>query len=378
MAEISGSGINEMQPAHILHVFHSFRVGGSETRTCQLIDALGDAYRHTVVSLSGDFAAQSLIASKNRVSYIHAEGFNRRSYLSNALAARKWLRNIKPDLMIAHSWGGCEWLAGNAFGKLCPDIFSIEGFDADESVSENQKRRAVRMLVAKRVTALHACSLKLMKHAHSSWRAADSRTHYIPNGVDVTRFHPDNERVAGHPPIVGSVGSLIQVKNHRLLIDAFARLEHGEAVLRIVGEGPERADLEERIRAAGLRSRVTLSGHNADPAPIVRQFDVFCLSSRSEQMPIAVIEAMASGLPIVSTDVGDVKEMVTESNRSFIVPPNDPDAYSRALATLLGDEALRAAIGAENRKRCEDEFGFDLMVRRHRELYNRCMVQNTS
>lgn len=368
----------KQQQTHILHVFHSFRVGGSETRTCQLINALGDAYRHTVVSLNGDFAARTLIASQHSVSFVHAEGFSNRSYLSNAMTARRWLRSINPDLMIAHSWGGCEWLVGNALCKLCPDIFSIEGFDTDEAYSENPKRRIVRMLVAKRVSALHACSLKLRNQARYSWHAADSRTHYIPNGVDVTRFHPDGERATGRSLIVGSVGSLIEVKNHRLLIEAFARLECCDAVLWIVGEGPERAALQEQVCAAGLGNRVTFMGHSDDPAPIVRQFDVFCLSSRSEQMPIAVIEAMASGLPIVSTDVGDVKEMVTESNRSFIVPPNDPDAYSRALATLLGDEALRAAIGAENRKRCEDEFGFDLMVRRHRELYNRCMVQNTS
>ena len=376
MAEMSVPVADESRPAHILHVFYSFRVGGSETRTCQLIDAMGDAYRHTIVSLNGDFAARSLIASAHRVTFVHANGFNERPYLFNVLAARRWIRNIKPDLLIAYSWGGFEWLAGNAFCKLCPDIFSIEGFDTDEATDENQKRRVVRRLVAKRVTALHACALALRTHALSSWHAPDLRTHYIPNGVDVARFRPCVERAHGQPLIVGSLGSLSTVKNHRLLIEAFARLAQSEVVMQIVGEGPERAALEEQIRTAGLGGRVTLLGHHADPAPAIRRFDVFCLSSHSEQMPIAVLEAMASGLPIVSTDVGDVKEMVGQANRRFIVPPGDPGAYSCALAALLNDAALRSVIGAENRKRCEDIFEFGLMVRRHRELYDRCMHLN--
>ena len=367
------SETEDLKPAHILHVFHSFRVGGSETRTCQLIDAMGDDYRHTIVSQSGDFAARPLIKSSHRVNFVHAEGFDKRSYLSNALAARRLIREINPDLMIAYSWGGCEWLVGNAFSKLCPDIFSIEGFDTDEAVSENRKRRFIRMLVVKRATALHACSLVLRNHALSSWHAADPDTRYIPNGVDITRFRPRTERVSGQPLIVGSLGSLIEVKNHRLLIEAFTLLTQSEVDLRIIGEGPERAALEEQIRTAGLGNRITLLGHNADPSPAIRQFDIFCLSSHSEQMPIAVLEAMASGLPVVSTDVGDVKNMVAQSNRGFIVPPGDPAAYSRALAALLGDAELRAGIGADNRKRCEDEFEFGLMVRRHRELYDQCI-----
>jgi len=368
--------VNVTQPAHILHIFYSFRVGGSETRTCQLIDAMGDAYRHTIISLNGDFSAQPLINATHRVNFVHAEGFDKRSYLSNALAARKWIRSIRPDLMIAYAWGGCEWLVGNAFRKLCPDVFSMEGFDVDEARMENQKRRIMRMFVAKRVTALHACSLALRNHALSSWHAADAKTRYIPNGVDVTRFHLRDERVSGAPLVAGSVGSLLEVKNHRLLIEAFSRLAQSGTVLQIAGEGPERAALENQIHAAGLADRVTLLGHQSDPAPIVRRFDVFCLSSHSEQMPMVVLEAMASGLPVVSTDVGDVKQMVAQSNRRFIVPPGDPGAYSCALETLLGDATLRAVIGAENQKRCEEEFEFGLMVRRHRELYDRCMQPN--
>jgi glycosyltransferase involved in cell wall biosynthesis len=90
-------------------------------------------------------------------------------------------------------------------------------------------------------------------------------------------------------------------------------------------------------------------------------------------MPIAVLEAMATALPIVSTDVGDVRQMVSEANRPFIVPPGDVQAYATALETLAGDPALRGQIGEQNRQRCCEEFGFARMLQRHRTLYELCM-----
>jgi glycosyltransferase involved in cell wall biosynthesis len=360
------------EPSHILHVFYGFRVGGSETRTCQLINALGRDYRHTVVALDGDFSARSLVASEADVAYLHPKGFLRRSYLSNALSARRWLATTRPDLMIAYSWGGFEWLVGNSFSKFCPDIFGIEGFDTDEAHGESPRRRFLRRLFSKRCTALHACSLNLRNLAVSSWKVPPEQVSYIPNGIDLARFTP---RAAGtRPPrvVLGIVASLSPVKNHLLLLDAFRRLPPGAAELQIVGDGPEQTRIAKYVEESGLGGDVRLLGHQADPSPILRGLDVFCLSSKSEQMPIAVLEAMGTALPVAGTDVGDVRQMVCEDNRRFIVPPDNPAALSAALGTLIADAALRARLGEQNRRRCEEEFDLSMMVQRHKALYDRC------
>jgi glycosyltransferase involved in cell wall biosynthesis len=362
-----------MQATHILHVFHGFRVGGSESRTCQLINALGKGYHHTIVALNGDFSARSLLASEDNVTLLHPPGFLERWYPSNAVAARRWLGKIRPDLLIAYSWGAFEWLVGNSLFKICPDIFSIEGFGTDEARGENPKRRLIRKLFAGRCTGLQACSQNLVRLALTSWRVKPERVAYVPNGIDLAKFTPRGRDTRSSRVVLGIVASLTPVKNHLLLVDAFQRLPSGIAELQIVGDGPERGRLAEHVRECGLAGDVTFLGHQADPSGLVRQFGIFCLSSKSEQMPIAVLEAMASGLPVVSTDVGDVSQMVCGENRRFIVPRDDPAAYAAALEALIADAPLRALIGMRNRHRCEQEFDLSLMVQRHKDLYDRCI-----
>jgi L-malate glycosyltransferase len=362
-----------MRRTHIAHVFQSFRVGGSEVRTCQIINGLGAGYRHTIVGLDGDFAAASLLDDPGTVELVHAKGFATRSFLGNAIDSRRWLKRLRPDLLIAYGWGGFEWIVGNSVRKLCPDIFSMEGFIADEANGELHRRRAIRWTFARRCTAVHACSLNLQELAASSWRVPKDKVRYIPNGIDLDRFSPRADSSDGACLRLGIVASLSPVKNHRLLLDAFRGLADRSVELHIVGNGPEREALESRAAELGVSSRVKFLGHCADPAELLRTFDVFCLSSHSEQMPISVLEAMASALPIASTDVGDVREMVTSDNRKYVVRKDDVAAYASALEELLADAALRHRLGRENRRRCEDEFGFALMLRRHHELYDRCV-----
>lgn len=362
-----------MQKGHILHVFHGFRVGGSETRTCQIINALGNQYRHTVVSLNGDFSAQSLLLDPSNVTLLTPPGFMKRPYLLNAMAARQVIKRLRPDLMIAYSWGGFEWLVGNSLSKVCPDIFAIEGFDSDEADGESPRRRFLRRMFSNRCTALLACSLNLSSIALESWKVKKERIAYVPNGIDLEKYRPRTTAAERPRVVLGIVASLLPVKNHLLLLDGFRRLPDDVAELRIIGDGPERDRIARYVADFGLGSTVSLLGHQRDPSELVRQFDVFCLASRSEQMPMVVLEAMASGLPVVGTDVGDVKHMVCESNRRFVVPTNNADAYATALLELIGNRGLRRKIGDENRQRCQAEFGFSLMLQRHRDLYNRCV-----
>ena len=174
--------------------------------------------------------------------------------------------------------------------------------------------------------------------------------------------------------VVGSIAGLRAVKNLPLLARAFA-ISGVKGRLRIVGEGPERAAIESAADAAGIRDRLDLPGFNPDPASALREFDIFALSSDSEQQPISVIEAMASGLPVVSTDVGDVRDMVAEENQPFIVPVHREDLLGDALAQLAANPDMRASIGAANRAKALQIFDEKRMVTAYRTLYEEAMEE---
>jgi glycosyltransferase involved in cell wall biosynthesis len=129
----------------------------------------------------------------------------------------------------------------------------------------------------------------------------------------------------------------------------------------IAGDGPQRAELERLAGELGLAARVHFTGHLADPAALYRGLDVFALSSDTEQMPLSVIEAMAAGLPIAATDVGDVAAMVADENRAFVSPLDDA-ALAKAIVALARDRALRDRVGSANRAKAEAEFGQSAMV----------------
>jgi L-malate glycosyltransferase len=119
----------------------------------------------------------------------------------------------------------------------------------------------------------------------------------------------------------------------------------------------------------GIADRLVMPGFLKDPASYVGLFDIFALSSDSEQYPISLVEAMAAGLPAVATQVGDVRNIVMEANRPFIIAKEDEDGFAAALAKLAGDPALRASIGEANRQLAVAEYGDDQMFARYRQLY---------
>lgn len=141
--------------------------------------------------------------------------------------------------------------------------------------------------------------------------------------------------------------------------------------LVIVGEGPERSAIAAEADSYGIADRLVMPGFMAEPARWIGHFDLLALSSQSEQAPIAVIEAMAAGLPVVSPDVGDVAEMVAPDNRHFIAA--DEHGFRAALAELTADGDLRARIGAANRRVAAERFDKSTMVAAYENLYGRAL-----
>ena len=187
--------------------------------------------------------------------------------------------------------------------------------------------------------------------------------------VDLDRFRTQQMN-SGRRTVIGTVGALRPEKNLARLVQAFSDADLArQARLVVVGDGPARAGLERLTAELGLGDHVRFAGHTDRPEIAYAEFDIFALTSDTEQMPFGVLEAMASGLPVVATDVGDIAAMVAPENRPYVVPPGAPALLAGALDKLAHDRSLRDRIGAANRARAEAEFSQQQMIEACRRLF---------
>ena len=358
---------------HILHVFATFATGGPQVRAAEIMQVMSDSARHTIIAMDGrsDCAERLAGVQHEIVAPPSARGF---FAMGKAMAAA--LRDLRPDLLLTYNWGAIESLLGARFARHRAVLHHEEGFGREESQRFLKRRIWMRRFLLGQAHRVIVPSHVLERIALDLWKQPRTRVCYLPNGVDLARFTPrpaasrENEREI----VVGSVAHFRPEKNQPLLVRAFAACRHKErANLLLVGEGPELEATRQTAEELGVADRVRFAGPAADTAPLYQEMDVFALSSRTEQMPLVVLEAMASGLPVASTDVGDVREMVDESNRPHIAPKNDPAALAAALDALIEDTDARRRIGAANRKRCEEHYETRSCLQAHLDLYEQAI-----
>ncbi len=369
------------KPRHLLHVFSTFAVGGPEVRSCDLINHFGERYRHTIIAMDGRYDCQTKLLPGAPVTFLEVEN-HRQNLLKNMWQFARLLRQLKPDVLLTYNWGAVEWGLAHSLSRVCPHLHWEEGFSPEEAVRQKKRRIYARHLFLAGVQKLIVPSRVLERIARQIWKFPATIVSYVPNGVDVTKYarDPSHEyyfsvvpELAKHQGklLVGTVATLRKEKNIPRLLRVFAQATTNlDAVLVIIGSGPEHQALQQLVQENYLTEKVILLGHKDDPAEIVKCFDVFAISSDTEQMPIAVLEAMAAGCPVVGTDVGDIKEMVAPSNETFLCPTTDEAAFVTQLQRLLTDAALRASLGQQNQARCRALFDKSIMYRNYERLYD--------
>lgn len=353
----------------ILHVFPSFAAGGAQMRFVTLANRLDGEFRHAIVALDGDTGCRRRLDPQLDVKFPEIDA-GRDTMFGNLPRIHQFLRAQRPDLLITSNWGSIEWALANHIPHI-PHIHTEDGFGPDERSGQLPRRVMTRRL-ALRGSRLVLPSRTLLSIATDIWRLPRKNLDYIPNGVDLRRFTPAASRPAGEVAVIGCVAALRPEKNlGRLLRAARIVAEHRRIRLVIAGDGPERQALSALATELGLielGSSVDFRGNVSDPAPLYHEFDLFALSSDTEQMPLSVLEAMASGLPVATTMVGDIAAMVTPENQEFLTVCDD-NALAQAIASLLGADGRGRVIGAANRARAEAVFDEALMVARWHALW---------
>lgn len=366
-----------MAPLRILHVHSTFDAGGKELRAARLIDAFGARASHSIVSaVPGALGARSAIGRDASVQFPNdAPPLTGKPSIARFETIARYMRGY--DLVLTYNWGAMDAvMARRAFARDCPPLVHHEdGFNDDEAVRLKRERGWYRRLALPAAARLIVPSERLERIALRTWKQPRGRVVRIANGVAVERFAkaPGRGAIRGLKTgkddlVIGTVAGLRKVKDLPRLVAEFAPLAN-RAHLVIVGEGPERAAIAAIAAEFGITKRVHMPGFLADPAAWIGRFDIFALSSASEQAPLSVIEAMAAGLPIVAPAVGDIAAMVANGNRPFIVDPGAELGLLGAMTRLADDPALRTALGAANRARAAAEFDEAAMIARYARVY---------
>lgn len=365
---------------HLLHVFPSFEIGGIQARTSAIINNLDDRFRHSIVALNGDYSCAARLSSGVPVRLL--TNVAPPDSLGKSLRTA-WTvsREIHPDILLTYNWASLDWALTSGFQRHFRHIHHEDGFNTDEAEKQFCRRIAYRRLSLLRNDLLIVPAQNLYEIARNVWKRPEARIRLIPNGIDWREFTSAAEArpSPGTPPetVLGALAPLRPEKNIEALLRMVAELRTNHRLkLIIIGDGPERERLEALARTFGLSDICQFQGLRHDIAVAMAPIDIFMMPSKTEQMPISVLQAMASAKPVVAYDVGDVAHMLSPENASYVVPRNNEQALTRCAEQLIVDASLRRKIGESNLARVKDRFAASTMFERYTACYLDVLAKN--
>jgi glycosyltransferase involved in cell wall biosynthesis len=358
----------------VTHVVLSLDVGGLER---VVLDLVGQGTRRgqrvSVLCLERPGAqadeAQRLGA---RVECVNKPpGF--RPGLIHQIAAK--LGELQPDVVHSHQVGALFYTAPAAKRAQVPVVVHTEH---GKHYTDRLRTRWLGRLASRHVDRFFCVSSDIAKEVRECRIIDPRKISVVSNGIDVRRF----ERPADAPirggfgipddvPIIGAVGRLSEVKRHDLLLRAFARVRETlpSVHLLIVGDGPLLQNLHQLAGTLGIAPFVHFAGYQSEPEKLLAIMDIFALTSRSEGMPLSVLEAWAAGLPVVASAVGGLPEMIDGADAGVLFPSGDVDALTSRLTNLLTDKPARIAMGERGRAVVRELYSAERMAAEYQRHY---------
>ena len=370
------------RPPVVAHIVFRFDYGGLENGVVNVVNGLsGDEFRHVVIALteSTDFSSRLRAGVP-----VYALGKRAGKDLRAYLRLYRLLRKLRPTVVHTRNVGtlDCAFIAWLA--RVPIRIHGEHGWDVFDPDGATRKYRLLRRAMSPFVASFVAVSQELRDWLVSSVRVPGAKVARICNGVDTDRFRPretnepsplPTEIFGGEHVVVGSVTRFTRIKDPLNLVDAFLRLRHDPALigrslrLVMIGDGDLRAEACARLEQAGALSEAWLPGSRDDVALVLRAMDIFVLGSKREGVSNTVLEAMASGLPVIATATGGNDELVLPGETGQLVPAENPGALAEAIAKYAGDAELRRKHGRQARRRALSDFSLPVMIGNYRRLY---------
>jgi sugar transferase (PEP-CTERM/EpsH1 system associated) len=368
----------------VVHIIHRLAVGGLENGVVNLVNHMPpDRYRHAIVCLTDSTGFRQRIerADVPVIALHKRQGQDFRTYIS----LWRVLRGLQPDIVHTRNVSGLEYLLAAAVAGVPGRIHGEHGRDMYDLDGLNFKYNLLRQAMRPLVHHYIAVSTELATWLVHTVGVGPGRVTQIYNGVDLRRFQP---RMGPRPSlgtqdfapqgtlVVGTVGRMEAVKSQLTLVQAFLHLLHSEGRGRerlrlvIIGDGSQMQDARRLLQEAKAEHLAWLPGERADVPELMRGLDLFVLPSLREGISNTILEAMASGLPVVATRVGGNHELVREGETGMLVPPADPVALAAAIRTYLMNPGLLSRHGQAGRKRVEERFSMEMMVNSYMAVYD--------
>ena len=371
----------------VLHVINAFMAGGAETLICRLAPLqLSYGYQPIIVSLGGfiDDVGKGLIADLQDygIDYIVLDKLAMSERLKTVKRCVNLIHQYKPDIVHTHCdtpdlYGG---IASIIAGKV-QHISTVHSTQFDSRLLAKVVRFIVDLLGKPHYIAVCGAVALVIEEQLG---IPKNRIDIIPNGVDTKRFLRDFNRelvrrnvfkTKGDGKIIVSIGRLAKEKNYRCLLKAFAILvrEYSNLSLCIFGEGRERQCLEAEIDNLGLSELVDLPGITDDVPAILRSADLFVLPSSWEGLPLAAIEAMMAGMPVVVSNVGGLNELAQRDAPVLTFPSGDAQTLADKIKQFLESPELMSKLGQSAQKWAMQNYSLETMVEGYASLYNRLL-----
>ena len=374
-------------PPLVVHIVYRLGVGGLENGLVNLINRMPvDRYRHAIICLAGytDFAGR---ISRDDVPLYDLEKEPGKDF-GCYVRLFGLLRRLRPQIVHTRNLGtlDCQFVAAIAGVRV--RIHGEHGWDVGDLHGQLRKhvlfRRWSRLVVQHYMTVSKHMQIWLQDVIG----VPAARITQIYNGIDAERFRPgtNSGRIIGPENVqdgsrfvIGSVGRLDPVKDHRTLLEAFARML-GRTVSRrrklqlvIVGAGEMHQELAQFVRDKHIESFVTFAGETDDVPSFLRGFNLFVLPSLNEGISNTILEAMATGLPVVASNAGGNPELVVPDVTGSLFPPRDTNALEAVLTSYVSNPAMCSAHGAAGRIRAVRDFGLRAMIGKYLDLYDQSM-----
>jgi len=381
--ELAALSIKEPPPL-VAHVIYALGTGGLENGLVNIINrASPERYRHVIICLTGAEGFENRITAPN----IDVISLHKRPGHDFSVYWRLWrtLFKLRPAIVHTRNLAALEM---QVIAALIPGVKRVHGEhgrDIHDIDGTNKKYNLLRKALRPLVHRYIAVSQDLAQWLAQVIEVPATKIKQIYNGVDQQVFAPGSVAVsapvgfmADDVQIIGTVGRLVEVKDQRTLIEAFDRLVQGEPTskqlrLIIVGDGPMYQTLCDTITELGLSEYVWMPGEREDIPDLLRMMDLFVLPSLGEGISNTLLEAMATGLPLIATRVGGNPELIEEGFNGCLVPVGDAAALANHLNTILAKPLTLASYGERSLHKARQCFDWDRTVEQYLVVYDQLL-----
>lgn len=360
------------QKIKIMYINFSLAVGGIETlilRICKNLD-------------KSKFVAYVCVFESDGELQPEFEKAGIQTYIIEKGKGLDWLLPIKliklfkqKEIDVVHAHNQSSWL----YGAIAARLANIPLVYTEHTIINQKKWLRIEKILSRITTQITTVADSVAKFMISKAGVRPEKVSVLYNGIDADiynqniglRLNKTEFSIKHTDLLIGNVASLLPKKDHRTLLMAFKLVvaKIPEAKLMIAGEGPMKNDLINLTSMLELKESVRFLGNRKDVPELLKIFNVFVLSSVREGLPMVLLEAMASGLPVVATAVDGNPELVAHGEAGFIVPPGNPEALAGAIISVLSDRDLAETMGAKGKKIVKDKFAFSDMIKAYENIY---------